>query len=133
MDVILREPTIHQLMYVASSVVFQTISLTRKRSNALSDQRFEEFKGTRRPRAFPSALSATFPFPAGTLAKDVTTQFEDQGRLLKEANRDLAVFKNAYSKAEQEKQDLVQQLKVSLFSNSFSLRWPFRLARHNFT
>jgi len=56
----------------------------------LIDQRFEEFKGT--------------------LVKDVTTQFEDQGQLLKEANRDLVVFKNAYSKAEQKTQEAEQKV-----------------------
>ena len=50
--------------------------------------------------------------PAGTLAKDVATQFEGQGRLVEEANRDLSVFKNAYTKAEQEKEALMNKLKV---------------------
>ena len=64
----------------------------------------------------------------GAIVNHVTTQCQDQGRLLEEAKRDLEVFKNAYYKAVhdmrdheakfgQEKQalnDEIYQLKVRL-------------------
>lgn len=67
--------------------------------------------------------------PAGAIVNHVTTQCQDQGRLLEETKRDLEVFKKAYYKAErdmhdreawfeQEKQTLndeIHQLKVRLF------------------
>ena len=42
---------------------------------------------------------------AGAIVKHVTTQCQDQGRLLEEASRDLDVFKKAYFRAEREAQD----------------------------
>ena len=41
----------------------------------------------------------------GAIVNHVTTQCQDQGRLLEEANRDLDVFKKAYYRAEREMQD----------------------------
>jgi len=42
---------------------------------------------------------------AGAIVNHVTSQYQDQGRLLEEATRDLDVFKKAYYKAEREIQD----------------------------
>jgi hypothetical protein len=64
---------------------------------------------------------------AGTLVKDVNTQFEDQGKRLMEVNRDLAVFKNAHFEAEQKNKALMEQLKVRFRSARL-----FRLAPPQF-
>jgi len=43
---------------------------------------------------------------AGAIVDHVTTQCQDQGQLLEEAQRDLGVFKKAYYRAEHEIHDL---------------------------
>ena len=97
-----------------------------------SDQYLGDFKGKRYPTIWlRSSLRHTLLTrgPAGAIVNHVTTQCQDQGRLLEEAKRDLEVFKKAYYKAEremhdreerfeQEKQTLsdeIHQLRVRLF------------------
>ena len=57
-------------------------------------------------RACASKLQPLLMYsPAGAVVNHVITGCQDQGRLLKEAKRDLEVFRKAYYKAEREAQD----------------------------
>jgi hypothetical protein len=84
------------------------------------------------------------PGLTGAIVNHVTTQCQDQGRLLEEAKRDLEVFKKAYYKAErdmhdheerfeQEKHALsyeIHQLKVRYFQSEVVVGC-FKSPRHN--
>lgn len=101
--------------------------------------------------AFGSARLPAFVTPSlltrgsvGAIVNHVTTQCQDQGRLLEETKRDLEVFKKAYYKAErdmdyleQEKQalnDEIHQLRVRPFPphSTRSLLRVFQVARLQF-
>lgn len=63
----------------------------------------------------------------------VTTQCQDQGRLLEEANRDLDVFKKAYYRAEREMQDYKARFeleKQSLSDEIHQLKVRLSLSPH---
>jgi len=93
---------------------------------------------------FGSARLPAFVIPplltrgsVGAIVNHVTTQCQDQGRLLEEAKRDLEVFKKAYYKAEREMDDLekekqtlnneIHQLRVRPFPPSYSTRSLLRV------